>query len=295
MSRPSQLPPRCPLKRNVGVHQTLEPNSINPRVGNKSSIRHNSSLSQSSMFEDQPVWIDDLLSDSVAVPKGTHPCRSASDSLTFFDHVVPNLFDEEHVEAGKVLESGCIYGPNSPRRRSNVEFSDSTVLLALSDYVSKSPIQFVQEKPWNCGASRFDLKEDYCDVPNDLVHESKTGKRHPGQRSRARKLQYIAELERTVNVFQTLESELAVRVSTLLQQKVALSLENNKLKQQMTMLQQQKLMTDGEYQNLQKEAERLKLGLANCTSSKIGTYLCSNDNDSAEISWQTLDWTKLHM
>ncbi|KMT09004.1 hypothetical protein BVRB_6g137120 isoform B [Beta vulgaris subsp. vulgaris] len=72
---------------------------------------------------------------------------------------------------------------------------------------------------------------------------------HPGQRSRARKLQYIAKLEKSVNAFQTLESELEFRVSALLQQKAVLSLENNKLKQQMARLQQQKLIMDGDNVN----------------------------------------------
>jgi len=46
---------------------------------------------------------------------------------------------------------------------------------------------------------------------------------------------------------QALESELAIRISTLLQQKVVLAIENNKLKQQMARLQQQKLIMDGNH------------------------------------------------
>ena len=45
---------------------------------------------------------------------------------------------------------------------------------------------------------------------------------------------------------QTLESELAMRVATLLQERVALSMENNKLKQQLARLQQEKSIMDGE-------------------------------------------------
>ena len=46
---------------------------------------------------------------------------------------------------------------------------------------------------------------------------------------------------------QALESELAVRISAQLQQKVILAMENNKLKQQMARLQQQKLIMDGKH------------------------------------------------
>lgn len=46
---------------------------------------------------------------------------------------------------------------------------------------------------------------------------------------------------------QTVESELAVRVASLLQQRAALSMENSKLKQQLARLRQEKLIVDGEF------------------------------------------------
>ncbi|CAO2833052.1 unnamed protein product [Amaranthus hypochondriacus] len=296
MSRSSQLPPRCPLQKKVGVQQSLEPSLIDSRGIHKSINRHHRSLSQSSLFEEQPAWLDDLLSDSKSTPKGIHHSRSASDSVSLFDGFVPNILSVNNNEGyGNLLESGCIYGPNSPRQRSNVDFLDAHALLALSDSVGQGPAQFVEEIPRSCGTRHFDLEEDYRDASNDLYIEAKTGKRHPGQRSRTRKLQYIAELERTVNGFLTLESELAVRVATLRQQKVVLSLENNKLKKEMARLQQQKLMIDGEYQNLRKEAERLKLGLVNYPRTTSRRHVGSNDSDLTEMLWQTLDWTKLHL
>ncbi|XP_021773467.1 basic leucine zipper 2-like isoform X1 [Chenopodium quinoa] len=298
MSRPSQLPPRCPLQKKAVACQTHDPSLIYSQGVDKSSARHHRSLSQSSVLEDQPAWLDDLL-NSDSVPKGIRHCRSASDSFAVLDGIVPNLLlsashEEEQVEDGNILGSGCIYGPNSPRRRSTVEFLDNTVLLAMSDYVDQSSMQFVKENPQIYG-THLDLKNEFCDAPSYYNIDAKTEKRHPGQRSRTRKLQYIAELERTVNVFQTLQSELSIRVSTLLQQKVGLSLENNKLKQQVAKLQQQKLSMDGEYQTLSKEAQRLKLSLANSRSSTIDTYVGSNETDSGEVSWQILDWTKLHL
>lgn len=52
----------------------------------------------------------------------------------------------------------------------------------------------------------------------------------------------------------------------------------------------------GEYQNLRDEAEMLKLGLAkSVSSSKIRTSVDANNSDSTKITWQSLDWTKLHM
>lgn len=48
-------------------------------------------------------------------------------------------------------------------------------------------------------------------------------------------------------VMQTLESDLAVRVASLLQQRAALSMENSKLKQQLARVRQEKLFMDGEF------------------------------------------------
>lgn len=46
-------------------------------------------------------------------------------------------------------------------------------------------------------------------------------------------------------MMQTLESELAVRVASLLQQRAALSMENGNLKQQMARLKKEKVIVDG--------------------------------------------------
>ncbi|KAI8008146.1 Basic leucine zipper 6 [Camellia lanceoleosa] len=93
-------------------------------------------------------------------------------------------------------------------------------------------------------------------------------------------------------------SELALRVASLLQQRVALSMENNKLKQQVARLQQEKLIVDGHYQSLRKEVERLKLCLAYSSNSGVGTKFRSSstsDGSSLDALWQMLDMGKLHL
>ncbi|KAL5665562.1 hypothetical protein ACJX0J_025670, partial [Zea mays] len=65
-----------------------------------------------------------------------------------------------------------------------------------------------------------------------------------GQRSRVRKLQYIAELERTVDSLQNIGADLAVRVSSLFQLHNALSMENKQLRIQISSLQRAKLIKD---------------------------------------------------
>lgn len=218
MSRPSQLPPRCPFQRKPIPRPTQEPSPFSLHKASKALTRHHKSLSQGSTLDDHPAWLDDLLSDSEDLsPRGVFHSRSASDPASLFDRFVPNVGlssskNEEHLtseEGGNTLESSCIYGPNSPRKKSNVEFSDSSLLMALSDYVGQSSVSYVED------VSQGSRTRGDCGSPNELNCEPKSGKRHPGQRSRARKLQYIAELERTVNVFQELESELADRKSVV--------------------------------------------------------------------------------
>ncbi|EMS53379.1 hypothetical protein TRIUR3_32634 [Triticum urartu] len=65
-----------------------------------------------------------------------------------------------------------------------------------------------------------------------------------GQRSRVRKLQYIADLERTVDSLQIMGADLAVRVASHFQLRNALSIENKQLRRQIASLQQAKLMKD---------------------------------------------------
>jgi cell division protein FtsB len=54
----------------------------------------------------------------------------------------------------------------------------------------------------------------------------------------------LLELNMFFHIVQTLESGLAVRVAALLQQRVSLSMENSKLKQEIARLQQQKLIME---------------------------------------------------
>ncbi|KAF8395460.1 hypothetical protein HHK36_019406 [Tetracentron sinense] len=308
MSRQAQLPPRCPFQKRVFPRTVLDP--VSPDLcknGGESRPQHHRSPSQSSILEEQPPWLDDLLSDQGSNSKGNLHRRSASDSATLLNgHVsfpsLNSLIDEEKPvsnETGSGLENSCMYGPNSPRRRgSNVTQSENLIVSALSEYVPQNPLQYIDGSVCISGTTHADSKGDAYGLVGELDHESKAAKRHSGQRSRVRKLQYIAELERTVNVFQTMESELAARVASLLQQRVILSIENNKLKQQMASLQKEKLIRDDQYQSLMKEAEKLKMGSTNHLKGKSSTYFMTGPAAGAITSltnWQMLDIGKLSL
>ncbi|KAG8650265.1 hypothetical protein MANES_07G020400v8 [Manihot esculenta] len=80
-----------------------------------------------------------------------------------------------------------------------------------------------------------------------LETDTKRAKQQFAQRSRVRKLQYIAELERNVQALQAEGSEVSAQVEFLNQQNLILSMENKALKQRLESLAQEQLIKYGEF------------------------------------------------
>ncbi|KAA8534593.1 hypothetical protein F0562_032148 [Nyssa sinensis] len=306
MSRQAHLPPRCPFQKKTVARPVLDP--VSPTLYKEIEFypQHHKSRSQSFILEEQPAWLDDLLSDSDSNSKGVFHRRSASDSVTLLDGLVPlpsltEVNDDDNSGSSETsggFESSCMYGPNSPRRKGKITFPENAIVSALSEYVSQNTMQHLDDDLCVSGIAQFETVKDTSGSAGGVNAETKPMKRHSGQRSRVRKLQYIAELERTVDVFQTLESDLSVRVASLLQQRVTLSMENNRLKQQVARLQQEKLIVDSQYQSLRKEFEKLKFRLAYSQNSKVSTNLragSSSETVSLDATWQMLDIGKLDL
>ncbi|PSR98101.1 Basic leucine zipper like [Actinidia chinensis var. chinensis] len=261
MSRHAHLPPRCPFQKKIVTRPCNDPVSPSSCKDMELYPRHQKSVSQSSILEDQRPWLDNLLSDSYTNAKGALHQRSPSDSMTLLDgldsfpSLTPPNDDDISVssETGSALESACIYGPNSPRKKGIFTFPENAIVSALSEYLSPNPKQYLDGGLYASGMVQCDLVQDSIGSAGEANTDTKAVKRHSGQRSRVRKLQYIAELERTVDVFQTLESELVIRVASLLQQRAALSMENSTLKQQVARLEKEKLIVDGKSTSISKE------------------------------------------
>ncbi|CAN4126375.1 unnamed protein product [Withania somnifera] len=304
MSRQAHLPPRCPFQKKPLTSTVPDPFSPPSHQHNLLPPRHQKSSSQSSILEEQPVWLDELLSDSGSSSSGIMHRRSASDSLTLLDGLVSldgfDKFDETEsnasCESDSSSKTNCIYGPNSPRGKSNVTFAENAIVLALSECVSPNPLQYLDRCVSVSGAAQFESVGNTSGAVDDVNAEAKRMKRHPGQRSRVRKLQYIAELERTVNTYEAIESDLAAKVASLLQQRVTLSMENRELKQQMLRLQQEKVIVDAQYRSLRKELERLKY-LARSRDGKNTNFRLSSaaDMTSMDAAWRMLEFGKLDL
>ncbi|XP_026658808.2 basic leucine zipper 34-like [Phoenix dactylifera] len=316
MSRQAHLPPRCPFKNRGLLPQGLDsrPQTTLYRFP-----------SQGFIIDEEPSWLDDLFTYSDSSPRGISHRRSWSDSAAILEvpttlagpispvgegntssvgalHKSPEATDEGETnsgfEAGSGYEASCVYGPNSPRQKSKLTSSESSLVAALLENVPQNPLQYVTvDFPGASNNSESNVSGDILVAPGDHDPE-KASKKRSGQRSRVRKLQYIAELERTVDALQTLGAELAGRVASMFQQHFALSIENKKMSWQITSLQQEKIMKDGQYQTLKSEAERLKMIYGRHRRSKSAAAcfeMGPTTTDTSQVSRGMLDMGKLSL
>lgn len=171
----AHLPPRCPIQKKPINGPIHDPISL-PLQHHKSSSQH--------MLEEQPAWLDDLLSDPESNSKGRFHRRSASDSVALLDGLSDSLsFLGPHndegtsVNASCGLESDCLYGPNSPRLRRSSSFSENVIVSALSEYVYQEPVQFVDGSLGISGISPSDAMTDGCLTVGEHNAETKAAKR----------------------------------------------------------------------------------------------------------------------
>lgn len=275
--------------------------------------------SEDPFFGEPPCWLDDLLADSGKIPNLPLLRRACSDSDAILDALrtfqSPIFSIEEgdlqpagetgdsldaavRGESGSGVEVSCVYGPNSPRQKCRLTSSESSIVNAVLENVPSNPLQYLTIDPsTSLHGNVASAKGDACDDVNHL-DQDKSFKRRSGQRSRVRKLQYIADLERTVDSLQNMGADLAVRVASHFQLRNALSRENMQLRRQIASLQQAKLMKDGQTHFLKKETERLKeISVRHRRSRSVTSCFepVSVGADPSAINWQTFDMSKLSL
>ena len=145
MSRISHLPPRRSPTR---VKEDEFPDLIRfPSLG--------------TILEEQPSWLDEILIDDDVNPKGTLHRRSASDSAAILEvpadlqcpiseaseeNFLSTVAVPKPVEIGERsevcngFEESCVYGPNSPRQKSNLTNSE---VSALMEIIPPNKLQYV--------------------------------------------------------------------------------------------------------------------------------------------------------
>ncbi|XVF01164.1 hypothetical protein REPUB_Repub04eG0064700 [Reevesia pubescens] len=103
-------------------------------------------------------------------------------------------------------------------------------------------------------------KKDNCHTKSSASDsDTKRAKQQFAQRSRVRKLQYIAELERNVQALQAEGSEVSAELEFINQQNLILSMENKALKQRLESLAQEQVIKYLEQEVLEREIGRLRV------------------------------------
>ncbi|KAH7405349.1 hypothetical protein KP509_15G067000 [Ceratopteris richardii] len=150
--------------------------------------------------------------------------------------------------------------------------------LGLSDQDSGNSSSLDEKRPWNVGQHRAEievqspLKSEHNSLQagkgevassSDGTLDPKRAKRilanrQSAQRSRVRKLHYIAELERTVAVLQEEVSVLSPQVTYLDRHRALLNVDNSAMRQRIAILAQEKLFKDAHNEVLKSEVYRLR-------------------------------------
>ncbi|KAG0476535.1 hypothetical protein HPP92_012920 [Vanilla planifolia] len=310
MSRTPNLPPRCPLQNKCLRTRSLDSSYQLSEEEDKLVAELLGYSSEDPLFEEHPLWLDDLLTDSDTNFQGICHRRSVSDSLTVCQGIdglsslktsnkhpiaVQDSQDPSQTMHGNGLEENCVYGPNSPRQRTKLTNSESAIFNALLEKVPRNKLQ-CEDISVGSGIPEPNTEgivhSASCSVESEL---EKASRRRSGQRSRVRKLQYISDLRKTVELLQTMGAELATKIAILYQQRVALSLENTSLRQQIAMLRHEKIIKDGEHEYLKNEAEKLKIPEGHRRSKSITSIFepVAPAKDQKRSIWQSLDFGKL--
>ncbi|KAJ9550590.1 hypothetical protein OSB04_014635 [Centaurea solstitialis] len=227
-----------------------------------------------------PSWVDDFL-DFSSTKRGSHR-RSMSDSAAFLE--IPMLGEDSHCRRSSApgSRSGGNGGGGGGGAGEFDRFDEEQFMSMFiddetgtgptvscsnpsspSDHNSMNEMQQMEEEEssWKSEA-QFNPHATAMDN-SDKIFDPKRIKRilanrQSAQRSRVRKLQYISELERSVNSLQAEVSVLSPRVAYLDHQRLVLNVDNSVLKQRIAALSQDKLFKDAHQEALKAEIERLK-------------------------------------
>uniref|UniRef100_A0A0A9E2N8 BZIP domain-containing protein n=1 Tax=Arundo donax TaxID=35708 RepID=A0A0A9E2N8_ARUDO len=254
---------------------------------------HHQRTSSESFIEEQPSWLDDLL-DEPETPVRQHGRaghrRSSSDSFALFDGgaagagAYANGFEGIR-GGGQAASWGGVpeyYAkPGSFGRPQGRPWEQGMPNLVGHRHVRSPPVP-AKEKvgghhgppnalrdcdhgmdkraPYEAGHDQKEvgMKEGVLPKHGQSEADTKRAKQQYAQRSRVRKLQYIAELERKVQALQSEGIEVSAEMEFLTQQNIMLDLENKALKQRLESLAQEQLIKRFQQEVFEREIGRLR-------------------------------------
>nr|XP_019708541.1 uncharacterized protein At4g06598 [Elaeis guineensis] len=265
------------------------------REGNR---HHQRTSSESFLIEEQPSWLDDLLNEpEMPVKRGAHR-RSTSDSFAYLDGAniyanMETLVQEEGRQRGissqpswgvqdfdrlkdvqhspYYTESNSFGKPQNrgwealnmvnctsggPLAKDKMVHPGSTCVPMEADAATSYVTEKEQERSPQDSKGTSERKEGSHVKQSDA--DPKRVKQQFAQRSRVRKLQYIAELERNVQALQAEGMEVSAELEFLDKQNLILNLENKTLKQRLDSLAQEHLIKCLQQEMLEREIARLR-------------------------------------
>ncbi|KAH0776271.1 hypothetical protein KY290_007682 [Solanum tuberosum] len=238
------------------------------------SSHHHRCNSESFLIEEQPSWLDDLLNEpaetTTVVHKGHR--RSASDTFAYLGAAAERLNTWEE-PTNKNVNIGASWGsvnyvsykdlsavPYETKPNSSHEQKFNTAAQELNGAPSvsheKHNMREINNSKNQEGSSE---RSNNAQAKHSMSKaDAKRAKQQSAHRSRVRKLQHIAELERTVQALQAEGSELSAELEFVDQQNIILSMENRALRQRLDSLSQEQLIKHLEQEMLERELTRLQ-------------------------------------
>ncbi|PPD75061.1 hypothetical protein GOBAR_DD28026 [Gossypium barbadense] len=253
------LPPKSPFPTVSPAYTDYVPNSVigskavqKPREGN---THHQRTSSESLRMEEQPSWLDDLLNEpETPVRRGGHRRSSTQDEFRYQNMIntpswasqdarLSSLYSDVNLVKQNRAWDSSLNVMTHPSRLPSLR--ENTFLQSLGSSCAprelEGALSTASEKQDSAESAPPDAKASSEKKDNSHTKsstcdgDSKCAKQQFAQRSRVRKLQYIAELERNAE-----GSEVSAELEFLNQQNLILSMENKALKQRLEGLAQEK-------------------------------------------------------
>ncbi|EOA20903.1 hypothetical protein CARUB_v10001239mg [Capsella rubella] len=150
--------------------------------------------------------------------------------------------------------SGCLESAGIRRSGSSSSLHEAEKVSCAADGKKDVSMHFIN----NSSKSSSEKRDNFLAKSATSEADTKRARQQFAQRSRVRKIQYIAELERNVQMLQVEGSEVTAELEFLNQQNLILSLENKSLKNRLESLSQEQLIKYLEHEVLEKEIVRLR-------------------------------------
>ncbi|KAL3641430.1 hypothetical protein CASFOL_016398 [Castilleja foliolosa] len=230
-------------------------NNSNYNNNDKSSLEaisyHQRCSSESFLMEEQPSWLDDLLNEtetSVNDLQRGHHRRSASDSYAYFGEAEDKFTLEDE---SKYVNS--LFGTSSMRLQNLMHGTNNSNNQESEEGISSLVVEHRNNESADKASCGSQVKPS-----GGSKAESKRSKQHNAHRSRVRKLQYIAHLERTVQLLMAEGSGVSAEQEFLEQQNIILTMENRALRQRLESISQEQMIKNWEQGMLEREIGRLQ-------------------------------------